>query len=139
MKIIEIQKETRSLVEDFIKIAGKSLNSFTYFEKRGIDILDNHEVTLIGVEEGFPAAYGHLDRDSEAVWLGIAVSENQTGKGLGKKMMLALIECAKKLNIPNIKLSVYKENKVAWKMYEKFEFKREFENSESYFYNLKIQ
>ena len=138
MKIVKINHDNRNLVQKFLVGAGESLHSFTYFDKRDLNILDCHEVTLILIENDEAIGYGHLDREKDTVWLGIAVSEGYTGKGLGKKIMNELISCAREKKIKDIRLSVYKNNIPAQKLYEKLGFEKVDETEESLYYNLQV-
>lgn len=138
MKTIIINENNRQLVEKFLINAGESLRSFTYFDKRDLNVLDNHEVTLVLMDNNEAIGYGHLDREDENVWLGIAVSESHTGKGCGKKIMHELIAIAKARCLDEIKLSVYKDNAIAQKLYEKLGFEKIEESEESFYYKLEV-
>lgn len=150
MNVLRIDSESsgaKDLVQQFVDGAGKSLSSFSYFEERSLDILNNHIVTLLGYEGSgsvtngaLPIAYGHLDLDENGtVWLGVAVSEGFTGSGYGEKMVRALIDCGEKTEeIKEIRLSVYKDNIPAQKLYEKLNFIKVLENDKSFFYKLTL-
>lgn len=143
MNILRIDSEpsgAKDLVQQFVDGAGKSLSSFSYFEERSLDVLSNHIITLLGYEGSEPIAYGHLDLDENGiVWLGVAVSEGFTGLGHGEKMVRALVDCGKKAEkIKEIRLSVYKDNIPAQKLYEKLDFIRVLENDKSFFYKLTL-
>ena len=140
MKIIRVNKEDRQLIHRFLVNAGiDTLRSFTYFDSRSLDILDNHVVTLVLEDDDKSIiGYGHLDKEDETVWLGIALSQGHKGKGLGKVIMDALISSASEESVDEIKLSVYKDNVPAQKLYEKFGFKLSDQTKKSYFYTLKI-
>ena len=145
MNIVRIDGQSsgaKDLVRQFVDGAGKSLLSFSYFEERGLDILGNHIITLLGYEPDYdkPIAYGHLDLDENStVWLGVAVSEGFTGLGYGEKMVRKLIDCGELSGeIKEIKLSVYKDNIPAQKLYEKLNFVKKSENDKSFFYTLRI-
>ena len=121
-KIIKINKNNSHLLETFIAIAGKSLSTFRYFNQREITVIENHLCTYIIMEEDKPVAYGHLDKEDNIIWLGIAVSETSQGKGFGKNMMNKLIDTAKELKVETIHLSVDEDNETAIKLYNKFGF-----------------
>jgi ribosomal protein S18 acetylase RimI-like enzyme len=109
-----------SLVEQFISVAGTSLESFRYFEKRPFSIVLNHIVTYLVVDEAEKlVGYGHLDTESDKIWLGIAIAEHCKGKGIGNLLMSHLIEAAKKNKISTLYLSVEVGNKVAIHLFEK--------------------
>tara|TARA_B100000287_G_C20534600_1_gene742210 strand:- start:404 stop:838 length:435 start_codon:yes stop_codon:yes gene_type:complete len=130
--------EAKELVQQFVDGAGKSLSSFSYFENRSLDVLQNHIVTLLGYEGDKPIAYGHLDLDENGiVWLGVAISEGFTGLGYGEKMVRDLIRCGNDAgSLKEITLSVYKDNIPAQKLYEKLNFVKVSENDKSFFYKL---
>ncbi|MCB0507850.1 MAG: GNAT family N-acetyltransferase [Chitinophagales bacterium] len=137
--IVQLHPQNQHLLELFLQKMGNSKHSFRYFESRSLDILQQHVITLLYVEDDEPIAYGHLDKEDDIVWLGIAVAENQKGKGLGNKIMQALIENAKQLYVEKIRLSVDKDNAIAIKLYEKFGFKMISENQKSYFMEKQIE
>ena len=110
MKVLKINNKKRKLIDKFLFQAGSSLKNFTYFEKREKSVLDNHVITYLGLIDDIPIAYGHLDKEENKVWLGIAVAESHLGLGLGKKMMKLLIVAAKKNKLNEIYLSVFKVN-----------------------------
>ncbi len=118
----EINQNNIYLLEQFLDQAGDSLLSFRYFNKRPLSVIENHVSTCLYLEDGKPLCYGHLDKEENTVWLGIAVVAGQTGKGLGRKMMNYLVERGKELKLESIQLSVDKGNIVAQKLYEKFGF-----------------
>lgn len=121
LKNIRIEDE-KDLVS-FLSNAGSSLNTFRYFSTRTPSILNNHITTILLYEDERPVGYGHLDKDSEVIWLGICVSENKERKGYGKLIMDRLIEEAQLKNISRINLSVDINNHDAVKMYVKYGFR----------------
>lgn len=82
LEFVEVSLEQVSLIEEFIKLAGSSLDSFRYFEKRPNNCIRFHYVTVLILEDDKPLAYGHLDSDDGITWLGIAVIEDAKGMGL---------------------------------------------------------
>ncbi len=113
------------LLQQFIKVAGDSLLTFRYFATRPLSIINNHIITVIITEADQPVGYGHLDKENETVWLGIAVSENARRKGLGTQIMQYLINKGKEKNINVIDLMVDTDNVSAIRLYEQFGFKKE--------------
>jgi sugar phosphate isomerase/epimerase/predicted GNAT family acetyltransferase len=85
--------------------------------------VENHACTWVIEDGGQVEAYGHLDREGEMVWLGIAVTEHARGKGFGRKMMQRLLESAAALGLQHIRLSVDNVNEAAISLYERFGFK----------------
>ncbi len=124
MKIVKINQEQLPLLRQFIAAMGKSAATFRYFNSRTPEIIANHVVTLLGLDEsGNPVCYGHLDKENETVWLGICVAEHHTGKGLGKTMLQALLNAGDAAGIAVISLSVDIANLSAVKLYESAGFK----------------
>ena len=114
--------DTRDL-ESFLASAGRSLETFRYFSKRPLGILRNHLVTMLAYHNGHPVAYGHLDKDSGTVWLGIAVAENAGGKGFGRRVMEELIGFAITNGIEKVRLSVDRSNERAIALYRRYRFR----------------
>lgn len=113
----------REDISAFLNNAGNSLVSFRYFDSRPLNIIENHLVTcLISDLSNKYFAYGHLDKDGDKVWLGIAVAEEMRGKGLGRMMMEFLVGRAKELELECIQLSVDKINTAAIQLYLSFGF-----------------
>lgn len=141
MHFIQVKYPDTTLLQQFIGGAGTSLQSFRYFQTRPLTVIENHVCTFLLIDNHTPIAYGHLDVSDEAtiaahcgseekqtdmftktIWLGIAVSESQKGKGFGKLMMDRLLYFAKENAITQIKLSVDNDNTAAIKLYEKVGF-----------------
>ena len=98
---------------------SESLKSFRYFNKRKPeDAIKSHIATYITYKDGEAAAYGHLDREVDTVWLGICVADSFIGQGLGKEMMSLLVNSY----AGRIKLSVDPDNLAAISLYKKFGF-----------------
>jgi GNAT superfamily N-acetyltransferase len=132
MHFVEINLSNIHLVNSFLERLGSGKNTFRYFEKRPIQIIVNHVITLLLLNEEIPVAYGHLDREGDTVWLGTAVIEDMKAKGYGKMMLEHLVREAKKRKITAICLTVDKENMPAISLYEKSGFKLR-EDRGSYF------
>ena len=120
---IEISNKNLNLLKEFIDNIGKSSDTFRYFKNRDITCVKNHITTIVFLLENVPVVYGHLDKDGDKIWLGIATREGFTGKGFGKIMMNELILRAKQYGLNKIYLSVDTTNKVAIDLYKKFQFK----------------
>jgi len=121
-KLVEIQTDDTAALQSFLDNAGTSLAGFRYFDKRPLSIIENHLCTYLIVNKKQAVCYGHLDKEDDTVWLGIAVIEGQTGQGLGKKMMQHLMDKAKALKLPAIQLAVDTDNIPAQYLYKKFGF-----------------
>lgn len=123
MHFIRVDAANTFLVERFVQRAGRSLTTFRYFAKRPFSVVGCHLCTWVIEERGQIEAYGHLEREGETVWLGLAVSEQAQGKGLGREMMQRLMDSAHALGLQVIRLSVDNSNQPAIKLYEKFGFR----------------
>ncbi len=111
------------LLRAFLDGAGNSLKTFRYFAKRPLEAINDHVCTWLWLEEDAPVAYGHLDREGDTVWLGIAVQEQHQGKGLGNIMMTLLLDAARGSGVHALKLSVDNTNETAIGLYEAHGFK----------------
>ncbi|HLG03996.1 MAG TPA: GNAT family N-acetyltransferase [Bacteroidia bacterium] len=122
MKFIRITKSNTHLLQKFLDRAGSSLETFRYFAKRPLTVVENHVATWVIEEHGHIEAYGHLDKEGETVWLGIAVTEIARGKGFGRHMMRRLMESVEALGLRRVKLSVDNINGPAIKLYRESGF-----------------
>lgn len=118
MQLKIISDSNINLLKKFI--SNKLSNKFRYFDKRDLGCIKNHLITLIGVINDEPVAYGHIDIESNKHWLGICILDNYQGKGYGKKIMDELIYQSQ--NVKEIFLTVDKDNINAINLYKKYEF-----------------
>lgn len=132
MRVIKVGAENSYLIQEFLNVAGNALSSFRYFNKRNADVLANHLITLVVIENDFPCAYGHLDKENEKIWLGIAVAEAYQGKGIGKLVMQELSKEIQSQGLSEVFLAVDKVNSRAIKLYKMFGF-RLMETHNTYF------
>lgn len=138
--IIEINKNSLKdieLLKLFISSMGNSVDSFRYYKSRPISVIENHLVTVILLVDNLPVGYGHLDKDGNNIWLGIAISQDYTGKGYGKMLMSYLVSKADVSGIKEVKLSVDKSNVKAIKLYNYFEFIQFQEKEEILYFSRK--
>jgi ribosomal protein S18 acetylase RimI-like enzyme len=91
---------------------------FRYYEKRPFDIIEEHVYTSLYLYDGEIIGYGHIDRENSKNWLGIFISDKYRGKGIGKIIMMDLIENSE----DDIYLTVDRENIGAINLYKKFGF-----------------
>ena len=134
-----IDRSNRWLIAEFLKNAGDSLRNFRYFSKRPLSVLDNHVVTLVFLDQDQPICYGHLDREGDRVWLGIAVIEKEIGKGWGRHMMDQLIDRARISDLGKIFLAVDRDNRRARSLYESFGFEKTEEHASYAVYELDLK
>lgn len=122
MMIQTLDSKSIYLLNEFIKnpLSGQ----FRYFQKRDLTCVKNHLVTLIGLINNKPIAYGHIDysSDENKYWLGVCVLNDYQGKSYGKQIMDELIIQAMLNNLKEINLSVDKNNTIAINLYQKYEF-----------------
>ena len=100
-ELVEINDSNVHLINEFLNSAGSSLTSFRYFNSRSTGVIKNHIVTYIFLVDDLPVGYGHLDKEDEIVWLGIAVIEHEKGKGYGAFLIHELIDKARLKNVKN--------------------------------------
>ena len=121
MSLKKINYHGKDEVERFIRNAGPSLQKFRYFDSRPLSVLKRHLLTILFYQNNIPIGYGHLDPEEGKIWLGICVSHNALGKGVGKQLMEELMTFAKSNNLL-ITLSVDSDNTKALNLYNSFGF-----------------
>ena len=122
LKFIYVDNSNIDALKFFLIALGTGKKYFRYFENRNLDVMSNHIVTLLLMNDLMPVAYGHLDEENGKVWLGTATAENMQGNGYGKMMIKRLLSEAQKKNIDTIHLTVDHENVKAQSLYKKFGF-----------------
>ncbi len=137
--LVKYDTNNSHLIDVFLRMAGNSLESFRYFQKRGMEAIENHLVTYFIVEDDLPICYGHLDKENGKIWLGIAVLESYIGRGFGHQMMKHLIDYAINNEITEIFLSVDIKNIGAITLYEKYGFRKIEEKQNIFFYKWSIE
>lgn len=106
-------------LREFLSIAGDSLKTFRFYEKRSTSFVDTLEDVLwVESPRGETIGYGHIDYDGKRRWLGICVAEKYRGRGIGKFIMKELIADA----VSDLHLAVDLENHGAFRLYQKFGF-----------------
>jgi ribosomal protein S18 acetylase RimI-like enzyme len=124
MEIQIITNNNINLLKNFLN--NKLSNSFRYYNKRNISIIENHLITVIGLDKNLVSiAYGHIDycSNENIYWLGICILEEHQGKGYGNEIMNMLINNFKEKAISNkLYLTVDKDNQKAVNLYKKFNF-----------------
>lgn len=123
LKIIAVNKENIFLLENFIASLGVATKTFRYFTTRNLTALKNHFSTLLVVDdEGVAVGYGHLDKDADIVWVGIAVLPNHQGKQIGTMMMKKILEVADSKGINSLHASIDVLNVAIKRLLEKHGF-----------------
>ena len=119
MEIRVITHDNTQLLNTFLEC--KLPPSFRYFNSRSVDVIKNHIITIIGIIDDTPVAYGHLDNDT-FVWLGVCVLDGYQGRKLGTQIVDYLISHARTSKLNVIKLSVDIDNHIAIKLYNRSNF-----------------
>jgi len=65
------------------------------------------------------------EADSRTGWIFLVVQDVHQGKGLGKEIMMYIMEEAPSVGLEVLKLMVYTENKPAIELFQKFSFRKE--------------
>jgi len=120
VSIVEINENNKYLLSDFLN--NTLPNTFRYFNKRTIDVIKNHIITLILIDDNLPVGYAHIDYDDNKYWFGICILDKYQGNGYGKKIMEYIFSHEKIKNIDNIYLTVDKINVIAVNLYKKYNF-----------------
>jgi ribosomal protein S18 acetylase RimI-like enzyme len=118
--IIEITENNNYLLNEFLN--NSIPGTFRYFNKRSVNVISNHLITLILIDNNLPVGYAHIDYDDNKYWFGICILENYQGKGYGKKLMEYIFNHKKITNIDKIYLTVDKINDIAINLYKKYNF-----------------
>jgi len=136
--IIEISPNNQAniaLLERFISSMGNSSKSFRYFATRPISVINNHLCTVLLLVDDKPIGYGHLDKEGNNVWFGIAIIEDFVGKKMGSIIIKYLLDKADQLKLPVLRLSVDESNIPAIKLYEKYGFEKKDERDAVLFFS----
>ena len=107
----------------FLQTLGDGLDRFRYFSKRPVSVVHQHEVSLMLDVDGTPVAYGHIEKEDDTYWLGIAVGESQKGRGVGKIIMSKMLGQAASLQLTDLHLKVDVDNAEARGLYERCGFR----------------
>ena len=135
---ININQKNISLINQLLEKSENSLKNFRYFNKRPIEIILTHIVTLGILLKDSIIGYGHLEEESGKIWLGIVVTDECQGMGVGKLILTNLICQAKFMNIDKIWLSVDSSNKRALGLYMSNNFVIDHSHENVYFLYLTL-
>jgi ribosomal-protein-alanine N-acetyltransferase len=119
--IIEITENNIDLLNNFV-LNNTFSSTFRYFNKRKVDVIKNHIITVLLIENNIPIGYSHIDYDIN-YWFGICILDNYKNKGYGSILMNYIFNDTKIKELNNIYLTVDKININAIKLYLKFNFK----------------
>lgn len=138
LNLVEVTAKNKSEIGDFLNLAGESLKTFRYFNSRELGVISHHLITYLLKVNNRAIAYGHLDKEKDVIWLGIAVAEGEKGKGYGRLLMQRLIEKARDLKLQRIRLSVDQENAPAINLYKKFGFNQFKQQGSTLYFELHL-
>jgi GNAT superfamily N-acetyltransferase len=125
MIIVKINNDNIFLLKDFLNNIENSKKNFTYYNNREITVINNHVLTVLLIDTNNDIlGYGHLDYD-EVLWLGICICDKHIGKGYSKIIMEYLLN----YTTDKIYLTVNNTNIPAIKLYEKYGFILNSENT----------
>jgi ribosomal protein S18 acetylase RimI-like enzyme len=118
IKTIKNCEEDKDLLTKFLTINENATKTFRYYNKRNFNVISDHIYTALYFDGDNVIGYGHLDKGTANVWLGIIVSDNYRGLGVGSEIIDDLI-----VNYNGeITLSVDKGNLPAINLYKKKKF-----------------
>lgn len=118
IKLIHSNKDDIELLKAFIELNTNSIKSFRYFDKRDYSIINNHIYTALYYNDNKCVGYGHLDSENDRIWLGVVVSDDEHGKGIGNFIINNLVNNTDR----DIYLTVDTNNYNAIHLYEKYGF-----------------
>lgn len=123
IKIIEITNENRNDIYDNFLSKINNLN-FRYFNKRNINCLNNHIISVILYDyiKNIYIGYSHIDYENEH-WIGIYILDDYQNNKLGTFLLNYILQHKKVYKINEINLTVDINNISAIKLYEKNNFK----------------
>jgi len=110
MRIVKVNSNNIELLKNFIAELGDSNLTFRYYQNRAITAIENHIITILLIKNKKAIGYGHLDKEVDNIWLGLAILPNEKNKGYGNLLMIKLLKYALENNISKVKVSVDKDN-----------------------------
>jgi perosamine synthetase len=131
INIIEINDTNVELLTQFI--SNPLPSTFRYFEKRTVDVIKDHAVTLLLKKGDESIGYAHIDyeKNTNKYWFGICILPDYHNKGYGNYLMNNVLIKSREKNIGPIFLTVDCINIHAIKLYSKHNFK-EIETNDKY-------
>jgi RimJ/RimL family protein N-acetyltransferase len=119
LHIVEIDESNSHYLTTFL--VNDIPSTFRYFKTRSINILKNHILTIMLLDDDLPIGYAHIDYENK-YWLGICILDTYHGKGHGNRMMEYIFNHEKITVLNDIYLTVDATNENAIKLYKKFNF-----------------
>lgn len=89
-KIIEVNEDNKNLLAEFIKDIKS--DTFRYFNNRDENIINNHLLTVLLIDNNKIFGYAHIDKEilengEIKYWFGICLYNQYHNKGIGNKLM----------------------------------------------------
>jgi GNAT superfamily N-acetyltransferase len=123
VKHLYFKNTDKQHLQIFLSNCTNELETFRYFKKRKLDIIDSHLLSNLVFLDETPIAYFHLEKENDLIWFGICVSKQYQSYGIGSLILNNVISFAKLNNITNLHLTVDCENTMAVNLYIKYKFK----------------
>jgi|ETNmetMinimDraft_26_1059896.scaffolds.fasta_scaffold160789_2 ribosomal protein S18 acetylase RimI-like enzyme len=82
----------------------------------------NSEKVFLAKKDNSYVGYISIKIENNIGEIGMSVLENYQGKGIGSRLVLHILDFAKKTRCKKIKLEVWEKNKKAITLYKKFDF-----------------
>lgn len=123
IKIINIDNNNKNdIYNNFLSKIDNC--NFRYFDKRNINSLDNHIITIVlqDIIKNDYIGYAHIDYENK-YWVGIYIVDDYQNMKLGTFLLNYILEHEKVYNIKEINLKVDINNNAALRLYEKCNFK----------------
>jgi GNAT superfamily N-acetyltransferase len=130
INFLEITNKNKNILLNFLN--NDIPDTFRYYNKRPIDVIENHILTIVLINDTENIGYAHIDSEKEDYWFGICILEKYQNLKFGTKIMDFIFNNEKIKKLNKIKLSVDKKNIFAIKLYHKFNFKIKEEYHETY-------
>jgi GNAT superfamily N-acetyltransferase len=121
---LKIVRATPELLKEFL--VNPMPSTFRYFTNRDIDhCIQTHTLTLLGLENGKPVAYAHIDDR----WVGLCVLPEAQGRGYGSLLLDLIIASVN----TDLRLTVDSINEQAIRLYTQRGFTTVRESEGRYF------
>lgn len=123
IKLIEVSEENKNeIYNNFLSTIDST--SFRYFNKRNIDCLNNHIITLVlyDIIKKIYIGYAHIDSENQ-YWIKIYIINEYQNQKLGSLLLKYILQNEKVYKINEINLTVDINNLSAIKLYKKNNFK----------------
>ena len=138
IEVIEVNKSNREEIYiDFLKNIND--HNFRYFNKRNIESLNNHIITIVlkdNVNNNY-VGYVHIDYENY-YWLGIYIEPKYQKKQIGTILLNYILQNIRLTTIKEIHLSVDKNNDHAIALYKSHNFTTTNDSDSNNYYIMKL-